>query len=78
LRRPAAGPILPPSTSSPAPGDVIALQADTSPARDLLGFVATVDLVSGVRRYIDWFRSAHPDPTVLLDREIRNWEMPGE
>jgi len=32
----------------------------------------------GLKRYIDWFRTRHPQPASLLEAETRNWEMPEE
>ena len=58
------------------PGDVYQLQADTTRARNLLGFTAQTDLLTGLRAYLDWFVAEHPDPASLLEPEIRNWEMP--
>jgi UDP-glucose 4-epimerase len=58
------------------PGDVRALRADTRLARETLGFAAEVNLEEGLRRYIDWFRAAHPDPAALLEEDIRNWRLP--
>jgi len=65
-----------PQYSHPRPGDIVALQADTSRARQLLGFVAKIPFSEGIRRYIEWFRTAYPDPAQLLDPEVRNWKMP--
>jgi UDP-glucose 4-epimerase len=41
--------------------------ADTSAARELLGFEAKVDLEEGLRRLVDWWRSEreHPAPAAL-------------
>jgi nucleoside-diphosphate-sugar epimerase len=33
--------------------------ADTSAARDLLGFTAQVDLDEGLRRLVDWWQASH-------------------
>jgi UDP-glucose 4-epimerase len=60
----------------PRPGDVLALQADTTLARRELGFAAGIDFESGLSRYIDWFRLRHPDPALLLEDKVQNWEMP--
>lgn len=40
----------------PVPGDVPITYADTSRARELLGFEAKVPLEEGVRRYVEWFK----------------------
>jgi UDP-glucose 4-epimerase len=60
----------------PRPGDVIALQADTALARELLGFTAEIEFADGLCRYVDWFREHHPDPAKLLEAEVRNWHLP--
>lgn len=69
-------PHLEPVFIEPRPGDVMALQADTSLARDVLGFTAAIDFAEGLGRYIDWFRQHHPDPASLLEAEVRNWRLP--
>lgn len=69
-------PDLEPVFMEPRPGDVVALQADTGLARDVLGFSATIDFAEGLRRYVDWFRRHHPDPAGLLEAEVRNWRLP--
>lgn len=60
----------------PRPGDVIALQADTTLARELLGFRAEIEFEAGLRRYVAWFKEKHPDPSELLEERIENWELP--
>ena len=62
----------------PRPGDIRALRADTRLARGTLGFVAELGLDEGLRRYIDWFRTTHPDPAALLEDDIRNWRLPAD
>jgi UDP-glucose 4-epimerase len=62
----------------PRPGDVRALEADTRLASETLAFVAKVDLEQGLRRYIHWFRSNHPDTSALLEQDIRNWHLPAD
>jgi UDP-glucose 4-epimerase len=69
-------PDLKPVFIEPRPGDVMALQADTTLARGHLGFTATIDFAEGLRRYVDWFREHRPDPAALLEGEIRNWRLP--
>jgi UDP-glucose 4-epimerase len=71
-------PHLKPVYADPRPGDVHVLQADTRLARELLGFSAEIDIEAGLDRYIDWFRARHPKPALLLEAEIKNWEMPDE
>jgi UDP-glucose 4-epimerase len=62
----------------PRPGDVIALQADTALARELAGFTANIEFAEGLGRYVAWFREHHPDPTKLLEAEVRNWHLPAD
>lgn len=69
-------PDLQPIHTDPRPGDVIALQADTRLACELLGFHAVIDFESGIGRYVEWFRSRHNDLAALVESELRNWEMP--
>jgi UDP-glucose 4-epimerase len=71
-------PQLKPIYADPRPGDVHALQADTRLARKLLGFSAEIDIADGLQRYVEWFRAQHPNPALLLEPEIKNWEMPDE
>ena len=70
-------PGLAPRFIEPRPGDVRSLRADIRLARETLGFVAKVNLEEGLRRYIDWFRTTHPDPAALL-ADIRNWRLPAD
>jgi len=58
------------------PGDVHRLHADTRRAERLLGYRATIDFEDGLRRYIDWFRARHPDPSGLVEGQVENWTMP--
>jgi UDP-glucose 4-epimerase len=60
----------------PRPGDVRALLADTRLGRATLDFVAAIDLKQGLRRYIDWFRTNHPNFVDLLEDDLRNWRFP--
>jgi UDP-glucose 4-epimerase len=60
----------------PRPGDVATLQADTRLAGELLGFKAELSFEQGLKRYAEWFRERHPDPSALLEHEPRNWQMP--
>jgi UDP-glucose 4-epimerase len=63
-------------TASARPGDVNTLHADTKLASQLLGFRAQIQFEDGIRRYIDWFKARHPNPSNLLDGTIENWTMP--
>jgi len=62
----------------PRPGDIRALRAETRLGRDMLSFVPEMDLDQGLRRYIDWFRTNHPEPTDLLEDDVRNWRLPAD
>ena len=62
--------------SSRRPGDVNMLRADTRLASSLLGYRATVRFEDGVTRYVNWFRTRHPDPCRLLEEQIENWSLP--
>lgn len=73
-----ARPDLLPLFIEPRPGDVEVLEADTRLAREALGFAAVIRLEQGLRRYIDWFRTIHSDPAVLLEDDIRNWRLPAD
>ena len=67
---------LSPQHIDPRPGDVIALQADTRRAHDVLKFHAAIDFESGLKQYLEWFRERYPDPTALLEQSVQNWELP--
>lgn len=69
-------PDLAPAFTAPRPGDVQALHADTRRAREFLGYQAALSFEEGLRLYLDWFRHTHPDPAVLLESEVVNWELP--
>jgi UDP-glucose 4-epimerase len=58
------------------PGDVHVLSADTSRARSELGYHTEINFKQGLRRYLDWFRGRHPDPSKLIEAEVVNWTMP--
>jgi UDP-glucose 4-epimerase len=76
LMRLCGRPDLKPIFIEPRPGDVMTLHADTQRARDLLGYRASIDIESGLARYLDWFRAHHNDPADLLEADPRNWQMP--
>jgi UDP-glucose 4-epimerase len=67
---------LQPEHIDPRPGDVIALQADTRRAQELLAFRAEIDFEQGLRRYLEWFRERYPTPSMLLEDRVQNWELP--
>lgn len=59
----------------PRPGDVLRLCADTTKARQLLGFEPKVTLGEGLTKLRDWYISLGQSPEALLEQEmIRNWE----
>jgi UDP-glucose 4-epimerase len=58
------------------PGDVHRLHADIRRAAELLGYHPQIGFADGLRRYLEWFRARHPDPSLLLEDEIDNWRMP--
>jgi UDP-glucose 4-epimerase len=61
---------------APRPGDVLRLCADTTKARQLLGFEPQVTLREGLSRLRDWYLSLGQSPEALLKQEIvRNWEL---
>jgi UDP-glucose 4-epimerase len=62
--------------SRPRPGDVHVLRAGTRRATDVLGYRAEIGIEEGLRRYLDWFRARHPDPSTMLEQDIENWRMP--
>ncbi|HET9393810.1 MAG TPA: NAD-dependent epimerase/dehydratase family protein [Candidatus Rubrimentiphilum sp.] len=65
-----------PQHIDPRPGDVIALQADTTRAREVLNFRAHIDFEQGLQKYLQWFRGRYPDPAALLEERPQNWELP--
>lgn len=69
-------PDIQPLLSASRPGDVKVLHADTGLARSLLGFNAEIAFEDGLERYIDWFSKRYPDPSVLLEDKVENWELP--
>jgi UDP-glucose 4-epimerase len=58
------------------PGDVHWLHADNRRAAEMLGYRAQIPFEDGTRRYLEWFRSHHPDPSSLLEEQVNNWDMP--
>lgn len=56
------------------PGDVYDLHADTSLAKQLLGFEVKVGFDEGLSRYLSWFNNTYDDTAVLLEKTIVNWE----
>jgi UDP-glucose 4-epimerase len=60
----------------PRPGDIQCLIANTEKARKIIGFVPMVDFAEGIRRYLGWFQALYPDPSALMEHEVKNWELP--
>ena len=58
------------------PGDAHALHADTTIAREVLGFAATIPFEERIERYLSWLTRAHPTPSHLLEPDVENWTMP--
>ena len=57
-------------------GDVYRLHADTRLAEQLLGYTAGIDFETGMNRYLAWFAQTYPDPSILLEDDPVNWQMP--
>jgi UDP-glucose 4-epimerase len=56
------------------PGDVKRHYADVSKAQNLLGFSPTVEIESGISRYIQWVQEQDPDLESWVKQErIQNW-----
>lgn len=59
------------------PADVRRHFAGIARARDEMRFEAAVDIRSGIRQYVEWFRATYPDPSALLSQEQAiNWQAP--
>jgi UDP-glucose 4-epimerase len=55
-------------------GDVLRLFADTTKARDLLGYTPSISLSDGLRHLRDWYSSLPESPEEMLKKEwVRNW-----
>ena len=62
----------------PRPGDVLRLCADTTKARQLIGFEPRVTLRAGLTRLKDWYLSLGQPAELLLEQDVaRNWEVKG-
>ncbi|MBN1994172.1 MAG: SDR family NAD(P)-dependent oxidoreductase [Anaerolineae bacterium] len=60
----------------PRPGDVLRLYADTTKARQLLGFEPQLSLRQGLTKLRDWYLSLEQSPEALLEQEVvRNWQL---
>jgi len=63
---------------APRPGDVLRLYADTTRARELIGFEPETTLPEGLAKLRDWYSSRGKSPEELLEEEtVRNWEATG-
>jgi nucleoside-diphosphate-sugar epimerase len=61
-----------PERAPERPGDVRHHYADTTKAREVLGFSARTAIGEGLPRYVDWVRTQSPD--YLGDPQVvRNW-----
>ncbi|MFN3648029.1 MAG: SDR family NAD(P)-dependent oxidoreductase [Armatimonadota bacterium] len=59
---------------APRPGDVLRLYAESSRARELLGYEPTVSLHEGLARLHAWYRDSGRSPEELLEAErVHNW-----
>jgi len=65
-----------PELRAARPGDVLALHADVSRCRRVLGFKPEIELKDGLQRYLTWIRRAVNDVSSLLDDEQINWRKP--
>jgi UDP-glucose 4-epimerase len=62
----------------PRPGDTLRLCADTTKARQVLGFEPRVLLPEGLTMLRDWYLALGQPAEVLLEQEtVRNWELHG-
>ena len=60
---------------APRPGDVLRLCADTSKARQLIGYQANVTMSDGLCRLLDWYEASGVSPESLLENEVvHNWQ----
>jgi UDP-glucose 4-epimerase len=59
---------------APRPGDVVRLLADSTRARDILGFAPQVGFEDGLARLRDWYRAGSvPAETLLAEEVVHNW-----
>jgi UDP-glucose 4-epimerase len=59
---------------APRPGDVLRLCAETTKAREMLGFSSTVSLREGLAKLRDWYKQSGRSPEELLEEErVHNW-----
>ena len=62
-----------PIFSEERPGDIIALQADTKMAQEILKFKPNVQFNEGLKIFLEWLNSNFPDLKIFKDDPIRNW-----
>lgn len=67
---------LTPDVISGRPGDVHVLQADTTKARNLLGFAPTIGIEDGIETYLTWLHRQRIDFSTFRDDPIVNWTLP--
>ncbi|MDP6354458.1 MAG: GDP-mannose 4,6-dehydratase [Planctomycetota bacterium] len=60
---------------APRPGDVLRLYADSTKAKELLGFEPETGFREGLKMLKAWYESSGKSPEELLENEkVRNWE----
>jgi UDP-glucose 4-epimerase len=64
---------LQPEFSDARPGDVETHQADTTKAKRVLGFEATVPIREGLARYVEWAREQEGAAEIGRAEPVRNW-----
>ena len=70
----ALGSRLEPEYLPPRPSDVHRHLAGVERAEKTLGFRAAIGIEEGLRRYVEWFRAAYPDPAACeAQAEAKNW-----
>jgi UDP-glucose 4-epimerase len=62
-----------PEVSEARPGDVATHWADTSKAKDVIGFEASVPIEVGLKRYVDWVLAGGDDVEEAEPDVVRNW-----
>jgi UDP-glucose 4-epimerase len=66
-------PELEPELVEARPGDVEHHYADTTKARSLLGFEASIEIREGLERYAEWARSKEDSFELGRSQPVRNW-----
>lgn len=60
---------------APRPGDVLRLYADSTKAKELLGFTPEISFREGLKMLKTWYETSGKSPEELLESEkVRNWE----